>query len=955
MTTYKEYRNGGEGFAKWMEDNVCIEIHPIGETIPRWTPIGDLPDKKSMVTNRSYKYMWEQQKEMFSRALEMKNGNFIHRLIVLCWMRGEGKCEKKGSKVLMFDGNVKKVEDVVVGDLLMGDDNTPREVLSLASGKEEMFEVTPMRGEPMVVTADHKLSLKRRRACINKRGKPFNDVNAGKIIDIPLKDVMEKSKCWTGLNLLYRVPIDWPEQEVPIDPYFFGAWLGDGSKGKPSVTTMDKEVIDYLYAFADSLSMRVTINTKKDNEAATYCLVTERGKNNPLLELLRNNNLANNKHIPYAYKANSREVRLKVLAGIVDTDGYINRNSIEISQKNKVLAEDIVFLARSLGFHAGIKKRKKDIKSIGFSAYYYIIGISGDCSIIPTLIPRKKCPKRSNWKDILVSGIREIKSVGENEYYGFMIDGNGRYVKGDFTVTHNSFLAVAIQVWKFCVFPSQYIVFCANSKEQTDWVHYTIARNMIYKSPNLIQRIGDKNVREKDIVIRDGSGNVVSSIRKISSFSGIVSNITGYSFSEIHEMKKPSFFTQIDGSIRNIPNAIGVIDTTVSSEEHHLFGLYKAYIDKKDKTLFFSYRSAPSASHEDYWHPMMTQDQLDSYQAKFLPIEFDRYFKNTWSSGAENVFPPELVDMIGCMGVMNNFNTGKELLELLRQKRKLLSSIERLEGDGVDPMIEKRMMSLESKFWMVDSVYQLMPVDNLSLETTEVMASINDIERLTEMFDTDWAVLSGIDRADPMKERSSARTVVGTMIKGLPGSRSNPLLVDTEGNAKYIYFQVGLAVIQDHSLDGIKAVLMRLIDEFGGIDVLCAERWGIWDMQEWADERTAKFEAVYPTYDRQKEAFTEYYNAVRDHRYKSPTVLVKGSTGVDILREEMSVFDHEADWKKFGSPQKRLRHGVQDDVVYQQAWCMYGGRFLTASDFLPRVGKTFFGFYKEGEGNLGKY
>ena len=957
MPTYDDYRKGGEGFVKWAEDNVCIEIWPPGQLIAKWTPIKDLPTIKNPETGRSYRDIWNAHKELLLEALRMVNNVFVYRLLVFCWMRGEGKCECRGSKDLMFDGSVKNVEDIVVGDLLMGDDNTPCKVLSLVSGKEEMFEVVPMRGESMVVTADHMLSLKRRCAQKNKRGKPYNDIHAGKIIDITVKEVMEKSKSWRGLNLLYKVPLNWPEQAVPFDPYFLGLWLGDGSRHDTAVTTMDREIVDYLYAFAGGMGMGITVHTKSngDNKASTYRLVTERGKKNPLLDLLRNNNLLNNKHIPDAYKINSREVRLQVLAGIVDSDGSKNRNSICILQKSKKLSEDILFLARSLGFHAQMKKITKGIKSTGFVGEYYRIGISGDCSIIPTILPRKKCPKRSDWKDVLVTGIREIRSVGEQEYYGFMLDGNGRYVKGDFTVTHNSFLAVLIQLWKFFVFPSQDIVFCANSKDQTDWVHYTIAKNIIFNSPALLGRIGKKNIQEKQIAIRDSDNNVVSSLRKVSSFSGILSNINGYSFSEIHLMKKPDFFTEIDGSIRNVPNAIGVIDSTVSAEDHQLYSLYKTSKTKKpgtdepiDPTLFFSYRNSPNADYADFWHPLMTQAQLDSYRAKFLFGMFDKYFKNVWSAGAENVFTKIQIDAMGYFGVVKSMDH-KKVIEIITKRNSIYDQVEDIKIEDIDEQVEDRLESLEKKLWSVDDEYTMETIGE-----GIVMANVESLNRIGQMFNTHWSVIAGIDRADPMKTRTGARTILTAMAKGLPGSILNPDLGYLK-TPQYFYLMLYLGIMQNHSIEELKSNITIIMEEFDGVDKVCSERWGIWDMVQWGEDNAIPFEIIYPTYDKQKEAFTEYYNAVNSGRFKSPSIFVEGSSGDDILREEMRVFDHDLDTRKFGSPQKKIKAGIQDDAMYANGWAMFGGRLLTIDDFRHRSTSPFYGLFEPGAGNIGNY
>ena len=66
-----------------------------------------------------------------------------------------------------------------------------------------------------------------------------------------------------------------------------------------------------------------------------------------------------NKHIPNIYKCNSRDIRLQVLAGLIDSDGSTVRGGCDIIQKNEILLDDIIYLARSLGFACYKKKCKK--------------------------------------------------------------------------------------------------------------------------------------------------------------------------------------------------------------------------------------------------------------------------------------------------------------------------------------------------------------------------------------------------------------------------------------------------------------------------------------------------------------------------------------------------------------------------------------------------------------------
>ena len=101
LTGLALYRNGAEGFKQWCEDCVCIPIYPDGSEVAVWCPIHSLPDTIHPETGRSYRMMWEAQIEMVRSAFTMVNGKLIYNLIVLCWPRGEGKCQKKGSKVLL--------------------------------------------------------------------------------------------------------------------------------------------------------------------------------------------------------------------------------------------------------------------------------------------------------------------------------------------------------------------------------------------------------------------------------------------------------------------------------------------------------------------------------------------------------------------------------------------------------------------------------------------------------------------------------------------------------------------------------------------------------------------------------------------------------------------------------------------------------------------------------------
>jgi hypothetical protein len=530
-----------------------------------------------------------------------------------------------------------------------------------------------------------------------------------------------------------------------------------------------------------------------------------------------------------------------------------------------------------------------------------------------------------------------------------------------------SLLTCLIQMWKFYCFPKQLIVLGANSKDQVKFVHFDIIKDIIINSPKLLTITGRKNIQEKEIRLKNKVGAVMSTIRSISSFSGIVSNITGYTFSEIFDLKNPKFFYQLDGSIRNIPNALGIIDSTVSTKQHILYRLFRIWEKKKDPTLFFSYRYSLRADYRDYWHPAMTKVQLSSYRIKFPKADFDQYFKNTWESGSKKLFSPTLVKATHFLGFGNQLGMQTTILASLATCLKAHVAIRKLDhgvlpfevsqaGRAVPESLtdRKRLTSIIAEqlagLRRTDSIYQLSTPTKMPR-----MATREELGKLTELYDSDWALLVGLDRSDPLKEQSGARTILTAIAKGLPGSRSNPDMLYDLGVKSYIYFLLHLAIIHSARIDDIKLELASVHSEFDGIETICGERWGLWDLGTWCGENEILFLPVQPTKDKQKEAFTELFQLYKSGLFKTPLVRVPGSKSNDILVEEALTFDYSPRLGLYGSPEKDEKHGVQDDALYSLGWGIWGGKNITVEDFRSRTAELVFGEYRKSTGLVGKY
>ena len=348
--------------------------------------------------------------------------------IFLTGKGGTGKCLAEGTRVIMFDGSVRNVEDVNVGDALMGPDSKPRMVLAVHLGEEELYSVKPISSQPFVCTGNHILAL------------TGTDQMRGQYRLATVNELIEQSKFVRADRKwkLYQVGVEFEEQETDLDPYVAGVWLADGSRGGPVVTTSQGEVIDALRKEASRLNQRLVLRyVEKKHSITTRVTGDVQGNTgrcrNVFLELTRKLlDSKRRKFIPKEYLINSREKRLHLLAGLLDCDGYYNNGGIEIISYSPPLAEGIVFLARSLGFH--VHSSEKVVKGYEHNEYARIY-ITGNVCEIPfrTIVAEKRRQiKRHN-----VSGF-DIESAGVGRYVGFEVDGDNLFLLSDFTVTHNS-------------------------------------------------------------------------------------------------------------------------------------------------------------------------------------------------------------------------------------------------------------------------------------------------------------------------------------------------------------------------------------------------------------------------------------------------------------------------------------------------------------------------------------
>lgn len=393
-------------------------------------------------------------------------------------------CHEENQTILMSDGTLKKIKDIKVGDSVMGADGSPRTVLYKQYGKKRLYKVNPIKGEPFLVTGDHKLTLIRTNE--KSRKKYPSDFLGGSIIDVSVDEWLTWNKNKKHIHKLLRSSLIANFNVCPTDikptiqPYFLGVLLGDGDLvNSLSITTQDNEIVNEIMMQCYRYDM--TYCTKPAGKAKTYIFKSgEVGCKGGLLhrqlkKLGLRGKGSYEKFVPYSYKINSHYNRLEIIAGLLDTDGHATKGGYDFISASKQLCEDLAFMCRSVGLAAYVKESKKTCGD--FTGIYYRVSISGDCSIIPCRVKHKQVEKRKQIKDVKRTGFSISKSyVGS--YVGITVDGDNRYLMGDFTITHNCGKTIVFsKVIEECVRRGQRVLVLAHRGELLDQAADKLAKS----------------------------------------------------------------------------------------------------------------------------------------------------------------------------------------------------------------------------------------------------------------------------------------------------------------------------------------------------------------------------------------------------------------------------------------------------------------------------------------------
>jgi hypothetical protein len=248
--------------------------------------------------------------------------------------------------------------------------------------------------------------------------------------------------------------IAYPEHTLPmvVEPYLYGLWLGDGSSKGTCIANGDRQIVDYILSVRPHATVREDQNVLRSGElGAVYWNLSIAGLKNELLA----SGASGDKCIPERYMRASVSDRLELLRGIMDTDGYIEKNRAYLTMSRKDLVEQIRELAASLGMRVSRISSKKPFytKDDGTKVYCktaYTFHLFTD--VCPFHLERKakefkaRCVIANKTHTYRI--IKSIKPVDNHGMQCIQVDSpdNTYLITKSFIPTHNSYLIRAASI-----------------------------------------------------------------------------------------------------------------------------------------------------------------------------------------------------------------------------------------------------------------------------------------------------------------------------------------------------------------------------------------------------------------------------------------------------------------------------------------------------------------------------
>ena len=355
------------------------------------------------------------------------------------------------------------------GDIVYGLDGKPCNVIHAHDilQDRECYKVTFDNGESIIADAEHLWHTQSR----DERRSSSGSVKTTEQIFNTLNTFGDEPN--------HRIPaningVEGVKKNLPIEPYVLGVWLGDGTSDCNSITVGKRDITEIIDILKNQQTQfnKLTLHEYNTDVFTLRISVDENVQTKGLLSLLTSNNLRNNKHIPNDYMLASRDQRLHLLQGLIDSDGYINKGGVcQFYNTNIPLVKQVKELTESLGYKVTYKEyipklygvECKLAAYITFTPIEYVCRLSfkrNRLKIKPFEIQSKF---RSQWH--YIKNVERVESVPVRCITVDSPD-NLYLCSKQYIPTHNTTILTIFALWMVC-FQDDYRVLLIANKEGT--------------------------------------------------------------------------------------------------------------------------------------------------------------------------------------------------------------------------------------------------------------------------------------------------------------------------------------------------------------------------------------------------------------------------------------------------------------------------------------------------------
>ena len=399
--------------------------------------------------------LWAKQQRIptgFAELDKLTYGGWstVEELVALVASTNSGKAQPLWSKVLTPSGWI-RMGDIKVGDTVVGENNDNGKVVKIfPQGEVDYYRVHFSDGTYSECCGNHLWKVLDRNRRIRKN-KQYGQ-HMVLTLDQMLKDYKDK-KYSVDLTEPVEFESDF-DVDAELDGYLLGVIIGDGGLRDNTVTISNES--EEIWRRIESVLPKYHCH-RSEKRTGNISIVGDDGKVNYIKQKLREYGLmaekSIDKFIPKRYLTAPVSVRMSLLAGLVDTDGYMPKDTTmvwEFDTASEQLAQDFAELARSLGVFVKIYARE--------DSYYTKDGIRHQAHGSRHMDCRSKFnpfwysakAARFQYKEATVNGtapkrhckmIQDIEYMGKTECQCIMLDNvTHTYLTDDYTITHNTWV-----------------------------------------------------------------------------------------------------------------------------------------------------------------------------------------------------------------------------------------------------------------------------------------------------------------------------------------------------------------------------------------------------------------------------------------------------------------------------------------------------------------------------------